>query len=88
MFFFTLAEEFGAGAMNWTIDEPLAIWPRFWLALAGLFWASGFFLDWEYSSKVPRIGTFFLFLSEGAGFELDFRRWRVLPFFLDDRIVR
>ena len=69
--------------MTCMIEEPPAGWPKFWLTADTLDWLMAFCLDLEYSSKVPRISIFFLFLEAGAGLDADLRRWSVLPFFLE-----
>ena len=49
----------------------------------------GFFLESVYCWYVPKMGISFRFLPVLDGLELDFNRWRVLPFFstrLNNRI--
>ena len=72
---------FGPGAMNCRILGPPEFWLRIWLGAATFGYGYGFFLDSEYSAKEPRIDTFILWRPDGAGLDLDFRRWSVFPFF-------
>ena len=48
----------------------------------------GFFLESVYCWYVPKMGISFRFLPVLDGLELDFNRWRVLPFFSIDWKLR
>ena len=67
--------------MYWTMEEPPGFGPYIGGFASLEAEAMAFFLESEYSPKEPRTGIFWRLRPAGTGLDLDFNRWRVLPFF-------